>query len=204
MNIINQVNNLIPLNYPLNFIISSLILVFGFSLFFPLFGKLIQTIEQFEFNLFQKFFGQRLALIIINRVTFIGTIIHEYAHALFAWLTGALVTKISVIDLFKGNQLGHVEFATRGGLIKRNFQLFFASAAPVIIGIISTSLLLIYVLPQCNTPLYLILFWYIIISIINHSSMSDQDLSLYKKGALTSVPFLVVIIFILQICLQKA
>ena len=187
---------------PINFLLIAVIFVIAFSLFFPLFGKLINWIETLQMIYLSKILSRGLALMVINRLTFIGTVIHEYAHAILAVVTGAQVTKINVIDLFRGNQLGHVEFYTRGNRLKQSFQLFFASCAPVVFGIILVIIGFVRILPKCTLWWHYVLFWYVIISIINHCSMSDADLRLYRKGAVLAVPVLILGIFVLQYILQ--
>ena len=133
-----------------------------------------------------------VAFFLINRFTFIGTILHELAHATLAWLFGAKITKISLFDFFRSNMLGHVEFVTRGGFIRRNLQLFFSSVAPVLINSLFI-FLLIYNWQNINQWYVYFIFIYLILSLFIHASMSTQDLKLYRKGSVVAVPFTIIL-----------
>ena len=169
-------------------IFNSAIITIGFYSIIPVIGFLLNQLELLEFKILSMFFGNGFASFFCDRITFIGTVLHELSHALFATLTGAKVTKISIMDFFQGGQLGHVEFVTRGNLIIRSIQLVFASCAPVLVGVFA--LIMIFPLIKAkDVPMPIrILAIYAFISILNHTSMSGQDLALYMKGIFLVLP----------------
>ena len=80
------------------------VLIFGLGLVVEGFGNLLTAV-------ISLFFGGSVAFFVRNRLTFIGTVHHELAHALFATLSGAKVTK---------NQTGRI--AAAAGRYDRNFN----------------------------------------------------------------------------------
>ena len=177
-----------PLNY---FIICSMITIFS-AIGFPLIGNCMDKLVRLMMKGLTKVTNASFAFFIINRFTFIGTIMHELAHAFFAFIFGAKITKISLFDFFKSNTLGHVEFVTRGGVIRRNLQLFFSSVAPVLVNTIFMFLLIIN-WTNINVWYFYIIFIYLILSLFIHASMSSQDLKLYRKGSIISIPFIILV-----------
>ena len=165
----------------------------------PLVGYVLNKFEAVEMKFLSKIFGEKFAQFFCNRLTFIGTIIHEYSHAFFAKITGATVTKISPVSLFKGDELGSVQYSTKGNFIARSLQNVFTSAGPVIIG-----LLLIYIIGanlfSGNLSWWqYIIYIFLLICIINHSSMSPQDISIYYSGLKIAVPLTIVVLLIIMI-----
>ncbi len=119
---------------------------------------------------------------IVNWLTIPGVIHHEVSHAFAAVITGAVVTEFKPFwpDRTTGS-LGHVNFTTRGSLFIRSIQYTLTSTAPVILGTITSILLLN--LTQRPMPLYyLILIAYLIFSILIHASMSFADVKVMLKG----------------------
>jgi hypothetical protein len=167
-------------------VLYSSVLIIGF-----VFGKL----EQMLYKMFSKFVGQKLADIICNRVTVVGVVIHEYAHALFAFIFGAKVHKIRVFDIFKGNQLGHVEFSVRGNRLQKDVQLVFTSCAPVIAGLFVLYLSAFVLLPRAVMWWQYVLLGYLIVAMICHISMSDVDIKNYLRGLVFVFPFTVFVMF---------
>ena len=202
-NIIQEIFSKINYDFPVNYIVLSILIVFFVSLFLPLFGKIIDLFEQLQYQIFGKMFGNKIAGFIINRITFIGTMTHELAHALFAKIFGAKVAKIHLIDFFGGDTLGHVDIAPRGGIIKRNLQSFYSSCAPVFVNCFLIILILFYWTQVDNLYIH-ILFVYLIISLLNHASMSTTDLGLYVKSSLIAVPITVIILSVILILFSKA
>lgn len=191
------------INYPLDSILFSLIIIIGIFILLPLFGKLIDLIEQLEYKILSKIMSISTASIVINRLTFPGVITHELAHALFAFISGAKVISIHIFSIFKGDTLGYVEYAPRGGVIRRNFQIFFTSLAPVIINI-GLCILTGYLALKFNIWYSYLILGYLFISFLNHASMSTQDLKLYFKGGLISIPLLTIISTIILVLFHIA
>ncbi|MCR5283487.1 MAG: M50 family metallopeptidase [Lachnospiraceae bacterium] len=130
-------------------------------------------------------------LFFVNRLTFMGTVYHELSHALFAFLTGAKVNKISLYHMENG-RLGYVRYTPRGPWILRSVQMSLASCAPVIMGILAEAgialLFATKTLPVWGT----ILLGYLFISVLLHMDMSPEDLKAYMKG----IPIFFVAFFI--------
>lgn len=199
-NIINDIVNSMP--FPINYLILSIIGVVLLFTFFPLLGYIINKFEDFEFIGLTNLFGNKAATFIVNRLTFIGVITHECAHATFAWVCGAKVSRIKLLTFFKDDELGSVQFIPGGGVIKQNLQLFFTSCAPVIVNT-SLSILTIYYCKYITHWYFYILAGYLIISFINHASMSKPDLNLYLKSAKVIIPFLIAITFLCMILFRQ-
>ena len=71
-------------------LINTLILIVAI----PLIGIAIDYLNKIILGFIQNIFGRKIAYIFANRITFIGTVHHELAHALFAIITGAKIIKI--------------------------------------------------------------------------------------------------------------
>ncbi len=135
-----------------------------------------------------------LYLFVANRLTFAGVIWHELSHALFAFISGAKVEKISLYHK-EGDHLGYVRYRTRGPWPLQCVQHSLSSCAPVIMGIFALAsiytVLASFALPVWGFALLIYLF----ISILVHMDMSTQDLKLYVRG----VPLFWVIFFLIAL-----
>lgn len=60
-------------------------------------GAGIEKIQKLEIKLLMHFMSPKKALFIADRLTFPGTMLHEIAHALIAWTTGAVIQKIKLL-----------------------------------------------------------------------------------------------------------
>lgn len=155
-----------------------------------LIGLFIHFLQFLLVKLFVNAFGSKFSNIFFNKITFIGVMHHELSHALFAFITGAKVVKISLFKPNKENcSLGHVLYATRGMFIFRCIQDFFAAIAPVVCGCISI-FCMIYFIPF-NAVWQYIVFGFIILCIFIHIDLSTADLKAMLKG----IPILIVILF---------
>lgn len=155
-----------------------------------LLGLVIETITQIILQLLALFVGRHTAWLIVNRVLFIGTVHHELAHALFAFLSGAKVTRIVPIR-FHGKELGQVDFIPRGNIVFRSLQQTLSAIAPVICGCATLSLLYFAVLPLCRLLWQQIIVYAVGGSILLHMNMSSQDMKVAWKG----LPICVLILF---------
>lgn len=135
--------------------------------------------------------GPRVAFFIRNRLTFVGTMHHELAHALFAIISGAKVTKIELFHV-RGDQLGCVEFYPRGNGFLRAIQMTLSSIAPVVCGGVSLCVLSWVWRYQCVLQWHYIVTGYFMISIFFHMNMSSQDV----KNALRGMPLTMVICYL--------
>jgi len=140
-----------------------------------------------------RFFGVKVGSFISNRLTFIGTVHHELSHALLAVITGAKVTKVSLIKL-SGDTLGSVDFIPRGHKIIKNIQYCLAALAPVFCGFITLICMFYNLNIKARSSLelwQLILIIYIELSIFVHMTLSKADINMAKKG----MPTVMVIVF---------
>ena len=159
-------------------------------------GSIMNGIQTCQMHLLARFLGQRFALTFCNRITFVGTIIHECSHAFFMIITGAKITEFSVWDS-GGDSLGHVSYYNRGPLILRAFQDSLSACAPVIVGL-AIEFVIWHFIMHGNLPIWAdILLWYAFISIIDHMSMSSADLGNYFKG----IWAVAIVLFIAIFCL---
>lgn len=153
-------------------------------------GLLIDLLQQLIGQLIANGFGANFTNVFMNRITFIGVVHHELAHALFALLTGAKIVKV---NLFKPDEktdsLGSVTYAPRGPLILRAIQLSLASIAPVICGFISCFLIYKYLLFGAVWKLFV--FGFILLCIVIHMNLSTQDI----KTALKGLPICMIVMF---------
>ena len=165
-------------------------------------GVLIEKLEQIEMKILSKFFGIKLTNFICNRLTFIGVIVHEYSHALFATLAGAKVTEIKCFEFNNYGRLGHVTYTLQGNRVQQALQYSLCSCAPVVTGLTLESILLKIMFTTPNLPTWsLVLIWYLFISVLNHMSMSSSDIKNYCKGLwiIAPVTFIISALVILNI-----
>lgn len=161
----------------MNYLISAFIL----TLAIPAFGLIIHVFNSIIYNILSRIFGSKIAMFIVNWMTFPGVIHHELSHTLFALLSGA---KITGLQLFRpnGTSLGSVNFICRGNLFVRCFQYVYISIAPVLCGLVSI-LTIGHILKGITAPIWLlILLIYLLFSIFVHMSMSLQDTKVMLKG----------------------
>lgn len=150
-------------------------------LIIPLAGLLLDKINTIILSLTASKIGRNVTLFIANRLTFLGTMLHEFAHALFAFCTGAHINKIELFHP-ENNTLGKVMFSTRGGPILSSIQLSVSAVAPMVLGTITESLLF-KVLKTKNVNIAIRIFIiYAMVSIFIHMTMSWQDILNYVKG----------------------
>ena len=189
MNTISGVYKYILVSFTLTFIITGSVIIIGY---------LMNQFEQWQMKLLSKVFGQRFANFICNKLTFIGTIIHECSHALFVVLTGAKLLRIKCITLFNKTELGYVEFKTRGRKPMQMIQLSLVSCAPVVMGLILNSIFITLLLTNTYSLWITVIGWYLVVSIFDHMSMSMVDITNYCKGLLFIAPCLFTIFMFLQ------
>lgn len=154
-------------------------------------GLLVEWVGDLFTKLLAKFFGGRVAFFIRNRLTFVGTMHHELAHALFALISGAKVTKVELFHV-RGDQLGCVEFYPRGTAFTKSIQMTLASIAPVICGGVSLCALSWLWQYRCVAIWQFILIAYLFVSIFFHMNMSTQDV----KNAWKGMPLTIVICYL--------
>lgn len=164
-----------------------------------LIGSGIAAFEQLEMRILTKLFSQKTAIFIEDRLTFLGTMLHETAHALIAWATGAQVVKMRLLTFFDAHRLGYVHFQPRGNRVQQYFQLSLISCAPVILGMIELNIIWI-ILENMIIPIGLRIFLiYLFISILNHMSMSKADIKNYCRGLKIVAPVMFLIFYGIRI-----
>lgn len=161
-------------------------------------GFIIEKVESLEYKLLTKSLSQQKALFIIDRLTFPGTVLHELSHALFAWATGAKVNKIKLVTFFDSHRLGYVNFQPCGKKSQQRIQLALTSCAPVLTGTIALHVIWL-LLPSAIAPWHQILLIYLFISILNHMSMSNQDIKNYVRGLITVFPIMMVFFYAVRL-----
>ena len=179
----------IPVAEPLNRLAIASIIALAGILSVILIGSLIDQIKKFEYRSLANASGDNLAKLIVFRLTFPGTVIHEFSHAMFAFITGAKVTKIQCFSI-KKNTLGYVTYQTRGSKLQQMTQHGLSACAPVISGLILTPIFFSLMMNTSSMSLK-ILALYMMVSIVNHMNMSWPDIKQYVKG----MPVLFIIIF---------
>lgn len=176
----------------MNRIYISIIDTLTIILIVPIIGFVIGEIVDRIIKVTYRNLGKFWTMLIANRLTFIGTVHHELSHAIFAFITGAKIIKISLFYP-QGDTLGKVIFQPRGNKILQSVQLTLSAIAPVIMGTISVFLLCNEVLTICTKPWQYVIIIYLIISILLHTTMSIQDI----KNAIKGLPVCSIIIFII-------
>lgn len=164
----------------------------------PLIGFIIEQVTRLLTRVLARIFGCTIANGIMTYVFFVGTIHHELAHALLAFITGARVDKV---ELFypKNGTLGSVQFTPRKGLILGSLEKVLASSAPITCGFATLTALISYL--RANNPQGLLrgLIMYLIISIFVHMRMSKEDIKVYVKGIWVVAVILLVVFYMLNI-----
>lgn len=161
-----------------------------------LMGAVIELAGKVFAAMLARMFGEKTAFFIMNRFTFLGTVHHELAHALFAFLSGAKVTKVEVFRV-RGKQLGCVEFYTRGNAVTKAVQMTLASIAPVVCGTMSLFVLSLLWLRYCTQIWHYVLVFYFFISIFIHMNMSAQDI----KNAVKGLPLTIAVCYVIFLVL---
>ncbi len=138
--------------------------------------------------------GPVVAFGIRTYATYLGTIIHEFSHATFAFLTGAKVKKITLIP--KGTTLGSVEYVPRGNKFMQGIQQSLSAIAPTIVGTVLLWVLFTEVHPLLTEPLHYVLFYYLALSILFHMDLSTADLRNFFSGILSFLTLTFVVLVI--------
>ncbi len=149
-----------------------IVLIFEFVLLFLLSKIVILKLSKLFYYLTKNY---KLTVILLSIICFPGTIIHEFAHYVFAKILLVRTGKIVLLPTFNGNAitLGSVEMA-RSNIFFRTLIGF----APVLIGTIVITLF-VYILESnlyFHTYLWYGILGFIIFSISNSMFSSRKDL----------------------------
>ena len=143
-------------------------------------GLILYGLERLQVELIGTI-NRDLAYFFVNFATFPGTFVHEMAHLCFGVITGAEVHEICMFENDNG-RIGHISYHVRGPWFMQAVQHSLTAVAPTIVGLVSGYFLLKYILASQLTLWENIALWYLVISLIDHSTMSDADLEHYFQG----------------------
>ncbi len=157
-------------------------------------GVIINGVSGMIVRIIAALIGGRASYVFRNYLTWPGTVHHELSHALLAFLTGAKVTGISLIP--HGQALGQVEYRPRGGRVLKAVQMSLSSTAPILCGMITETLLIVRVLPQCDVWWKQVLSAYFAVSIFLHMTLSREDMINLLNGIIPTI-FVLYCIFLI-------
>jgi len=157
-------------------------------------GFALYALERLQIKVL-SLINESFAYFFVNFITFPGTFIHETSHLLLAILTGAKVADVCMFEN-KGGRLGHVSYHARGPMPLQMAQHALIAVAPTIVGFSVGYFLLQYILRTPHTWWGYIGLWYLFVSLVDHSTMSDADLRNYFRGVWVFVLPLAGIFFI--------
>lgn len=181
-----------------NILIDSAILTILILAIIFFIGYLIYKLRELITTILITIFGTATGLFMANYITFVGTIHHELSHAIIAFITGAKVKEIRLLD-FNNNTLGHVNYIPRGPMWLQQIQLSLTSIAPIIVGILTNSLIINYLRLNTLSVTHRVVIYYIMFSIITHMSMSKQDIKIGLKG----LPACIVVIYSISLLILQ-
>jgi hypothetical protein len=143
-------------------------------------GLLLFALERLQVAVL-KGINYDFAYFFVNFLTFPGTFVHEMAHLCFAVITGAEVHEICMFENEDG-RLGHISYSVRGPWFMRAVQHSLTAVAPTIVGLVLGVVLLRVIFAGGLSLWASIGLWYLVISLVDHSTMSDIDLEHYFQG----------------------
>lgn len=143
-------------------------------------GMIFSELKRLELKLIGAF-SPDLAFFCVVYLTFPGCFIHELSHLLFAVITGAEVKDVCFFENENG-RLGHVTTRSRGPWFIVAIQYTLIAVAPVVIGVSLGFVLLRYIYAEPHSLCENIGLWYLVVSLINHSTMSKSDIDGYFRG----------------------
>lgn len=177
-------------------IILSLIIYFSVIII----GTALNYLEKAEIKLLGSMVGTKASNAIIQRLTFIGTITHECAHAVIALITGCKIVEFKPLILFNKNnngELGHVKVAFKPGAIG-NAKMSLVSCAPVFVNL-ALAWLAYTKMFIGGSMMIKIIAVYLMISFINHASMSPVDTKNYLRGAVVILIIIAIVVGIVAL-----
>lgn len=174
-----------PKGFAVTSLICTAIVIFSVLLV----GAIMNGLQRLQITLLEKIMGTKAALFVSNYMTIAGTILHESAHALIGLLSGAKVTEISFLDT-KGDTLGHVDYIPRGIAPMQAIQHTLIACAPVFAGLTADYFLIKAIFYGGFSIWADIGFWYLVVSIANHTSMSSIDIKHYFQGMWAVAPLI--------------
>lgn len=158
-------------------------------------GLLLYGLERLQVEILKNL-NYDLAYFFVNFLTFPGTFVHEMSHLFFAVITGAEVHEICMFENDNG-RLGHISYQVRGPWFMQAVQHSLTAVAPTVVGIGLGCFLLNYIFSAKLSLGMNVGLWYVVISLIDHSTMSDADLKHYFQGVWIFIVPLFLFFFIL-------
>ena len=143
-------------------------------------GFLLFVLERLQVMIL-KGINYDFAYFFVNFLTFPGTFVHEMAHLCFAVITGAKVDEVCMFENEDG-RLGHISYHARGPWFTQALQHSLTAVAPTIVGFTLGVFLLQVIFSGGHSLWANIGLWYLVVSLIDHSTMSDADLEHYFQG----------------------
>ena len=143
-------------------------------------GFLLFVLERLQVMIL-KGINYDFAYFFVNFLTFPGTFVHEMAHLCFAVITGAKVDEVCMFENEDG-RLGHISYHARGPWFTQALQHSLTAVAPTIVGFTLGVSLLQVIFSGGHSLWANIGLWYLVVSLIDHSTMSDADLEHYFQG----------------------
>ena len=177
-------------------IILSLIIYFSVIII----GTALNYLEKAEIKLLGSIVGTKASNAIVQRLTFVGTITHECAHAIVALITGCKIVEFKPLILFdkrNNGELGHVKVAFKPGAIG-NAKMSLVSCAPVFVNLALAWLVYTKMFIGGSLAMKIIAV-YLIISFINHASMSPIDTKNYLRGAVVVLILIAIVVGIIAL-----
>ena len=143
-------------------------------------GLLLYGLERLQVEIL-KSLNRDFAYFFVNFLTFPGTFVHEMSHLIFAVITGAEVREICMFENDNG-RLGHISYRVRGPWFMQAVQHSLTAVAPTVVGIGLGCFLLHLIFTTEFTLWENVGMWYLVVSLVDHSTMSDADLEHYFQG----------------------
>jgi hypothetical protein len=153
-------------------------------------GLGVRLVTQCLLSVLGFIIGGEAAYLFGNYLTYPGVVHHELAHALFAWLLGARIQRITLKP--QGQALGSVNFIPRGGRVRQALQMTLSSIAPVVMGLVTLYLIKHFLFAAGTAQWIHILAVYLAVSIFFHMDLSGQDV----RVAIAGLPVCLVILFV--------
>ncbi|MBR5413146.1 MAG: hypothetical protein IK114_08895 [Fibrobacter sp.] len=143
-------------------------------------GMLLYGLERLQIIAIGKF-NRDFAYFFVNFITFPGTFVHEMAHLIFAVITGAEVHEICMFESGEG-RLGHISYRNRGTWFIKAVQETLISVAPTVVCVFLGYIFLRMIFSGAYSTGVNIGLWYLVVSLVDHATMSDVDLKGYFSG----------------------
>lgn len=158
-----------------------------------LLSDLLEWIVKLVLSIFTTPIGAGL---VEGYLTYPGVVYHELSHALFAFISGAKVCKISLkrtpMADGSGYVLGSVSFIPRGPKVLQAIQKTLSGIAPLITGMAAMAAMLAYAFPACTQTWQTVVCAYLFLCLLLHTDLSRQDL----MNILAGLPLVLLVLLV--------